>query len=196
MCFGCWESGGHCGAGGGRGQRFRGGAVGAAAGGQCFPGAAVDNLALAAGAGAVLGHMLYLLAQIQRRQGDRDVGGGGLCLGAGGLRDDAGDLGGCFCGHPVCLGGFHRGGGGFAGGGVVFSLWDKNDAGDDGAWRCWRSINTRPISGGCWTERKIAPEQKSTSHRHESNGHRSRSLGNGVGQFALPKRQRGDALGT
>ena len=92
--------------------------------GKWFPGAPADNLALAAGAAAVLGHVYTCWLKFKGGKGIATSAGVGFAWAPEACARHAGDLGGCFCVHPVCLGGFPCGGGGFAGGGLVFSLRD------------------------------------------------------------------------
>src|ERR1017187_8873694 len=75
---GAGKSGRHLGAGAGRSQRFRGGAVGSAAGGEMFCRGAGGESGAGGGGGGGVGPCLYLLAWIQRGQGGRNFGGGGV----------------------------------------------------------------------------------------------------------------------
>ena len=66
----------HLGAGLGWGQRFRGGPVGSIAGGEMFSRGLAGESGAGGGGGGGVGPYLYLLAQIQRGQGDRATSAG------------------------------------------------------------------------------------------------------------------------
>ena len=101
--------------------------------GNCFPGTPAENLALAAGAAAVLGHVYTCWLKFKGGKGIATSAGVGFAWAPEACAVTLAIWGIVFALHPVCFGGFDCGRSGSAAGGVGLSLRDKNDFGDDGA---------------------------------------------------------------